>query len=275
MSMQDTPLHTAHRHNASDAGDRPAFDQPDPTMTRELHEALKARDRFLANMSHELRTPLNAILGYSDLLLSDPAAPLDGKHRDCLESIRQAGQHMLSLVSDILDYAKIQQARLSLSLGDCDAAEVVEQPIRLVSVIAADMGVHVRFQGAADVPVYCDLLRAHQVVTNILTNAVKVSPPGGNIVVAAWREGVNGGARTVLTVSDSGPGMTADQLEEAFEPFVQLEDPLRKTRGGTGLGLPLSRDLMRLHGGDLTVETTPGKGTTVRLCFPGAGVHAA
>ncbi|MBK5911096.1 hypothetical protein CCR85_06270 [Rhodothalassium salexigens] len=235
-------------------------------LAARLGEALQARDRFLANMSHELRTPLNAIMGYSDLLLAADLSPLDAQQRIHLETIHQASQHMLNLVSDILDYAKAQQARLGLRCGNHRVSDLVDYPLRLLHGFAHDRGVTIALEGGGDLPVYCDLTRAHQAVSNMLSNAIKVSPPGAvvSLVSAALPETGD----VLIAIRDEGPGMTEAEIQQALEPFVQLEHPLKKTIAGTGLGLPLSVELMRLHGGTLTVRSVPGRGTEVRLTFP-------
>ena len=237
---------------------------------RALHnariEALAARKserntaRFLANMSHELRTPLNAIIGYSELMLDDARATGDESKAALLDKVTHASRHLASLIGSILDLSKVEAGMLQLNPESLDLVPLVTQLLEMVRDPLESSGVALTLEAAPELVLRTDAMRVRQVALNMLSNAQKFTPQGSvHIRVAACPPGA------CIEVTDTGIGMTPDVLLRVFHEFEQanLETALRF--GGTGLGLPLSRKLCRLLGGDLTATSTPGKGSTFTM----------
>ena len=241
----------------------------------ELLRARKAADqasaskaRFLSMMSHDLRTPLAAITGYADLLMTEMRGPITEEQREDLRAIKSAGQDMMRLISDILSFAQLESGRV----------EVRMQPVRLEDVLArAESLMRVRFQEKSlaydrtacpvDFTIAADPDRLQQILLNLLTNAVKFTPPGGEIHVRCTREE----GRTLIHVEDTGVGIPEHRVAEVFEPFVQLQHGSAPAgESGVGLGLSISRDLARAMGGDLTVTSVEGKGSVFTIALPNA-----
>jgi len=223
------------------------------------------KSRFLATMSHELRTPLNAIRGFTELLEIGVHGPVNDSQRECLARIRRSEEHLLALISDILDHARIEAGRMRY-----EAAPV---PVdALVDDVLAWMGRHA---DAARVTLDSDACtawargdsrRVRQVLVNLVSNAVKFTPPGGAVRVHCRAPAPTApGAMVTVDVVDTGPGVPAEARERVFEPFEQLGRSRRSPVAGVGLGLAISRELARGMGGDLTVEDAPGGGACFRL----------
>ncbi len=226
----------------------------------------RAKSEFLANMSHELRTPLNAILGFAEAILSGIFGAPSAKHGEYIQAIHQSGRHLLDLVNELLDMAKIEAGQLELFRSRVALGEVLTDCLGLVEALSARKGVAVTagdFDPALQVLV--DGVRLRQAVLNILSNAIKFTPSGGSVHMEA-AAGATGGA--VITITDTGIGMSADDLRIAMEPFRQITNYLTKSESGTGLGLPLARRFIEAHGGMLTVDSEPGIGTTVTITLP-------
>jgi two-component system cell cycle sensor histidine kinase PleC len=227
--------------------------------------ASRAKSEFLANMSHELRTPLNAILGFSEIIsnraLGDGA--LD-KYIEYAGDIHDSGSRLLSLINDVLDVARVEAGKVRLELQPCNVAMIVEEQLRVLRHAYPDAA---RISAAID-PGCPDLMadrRAFgQVLINVIGNAAKFTPRDGAIVIRG--ESVGEGLRVL--VEDTGPGIPAEMVKRLGEPFRQVESPYSRRHGGTGLGLYISRSLMRLHGGDIDIASQLDKGTTVALAFP-------
>jgi signal transduction histidine kinase len=239
--------------------------------------ANRAKSAFLATMSHELRTPLNAILGYASLLLDGLAGPLERPQRDFVERTRASGRHLLGLVEEVLDIAKVEAGQMRVDVGPVSAVRVITTAVTLVRPQAASAGVNVDASPCANVlgEVTGDERRVRQILLNLLANAVKFTRPGGRITVGCER--VEGrvpfspgslGSWMCLGVTDTGIGIDPEHLETIFEPFVQLDASHTRARGGTGLGLAISRRFARLMGGDITVTSRVGEGTTFTLWLP-------
>jgi two-component system cell cycle sensor histidine kinase PleC len=230
-------------------------------------EANRLKSEFLANMSHELRTPLNAILGFSDALKTGVFGELgNGKHQEYAENIHESGGHLLDLITGILDVSVIEAGKLRLHEEPTMLSNLAASSLRLVQQ-SADEG-HVRLvnkingDGGA---IYADGRRVKQILVNLLTNAVKFTPEDGEVTIgAAHRQD----GHFVISVNDTGLGMDKVGLVKAVEKFGQVENDLSPDQKGTGLGLPLSKSLIEAHGGALEIESEPGRGTTVRICFP-------
>ncbi len=233
--------------------------------------ANRSKSEFLANMSHELRTPLNAIIGFSEIMVRETFGGLgDTRYRGYARDINDSGAHLLSLINDILDLAKIEARKLELSEKSVDLAAVVAACLRIVNERADDGGVElVNRVGSALPPLRLDERATKQIVINLLSNAVKFTGAGGRIVIEAGLERDGG---LSLVVRDSGIGIAAEDLPKIMQPFHQADGSLSRTYEGTGLGLPLVKSLVDLHGGTLTIESTLGVGTTVTVRFPAARV---
>ncbi|MBY6261395.1 sensor histidine kinase [Azospirillum sp. 412522] len=229
--------------------------------------ANRAKSDFLANMSHELRTPLNAIIGFAEALMSGIFGPAPPKHVEYLTAIHQSGRHLLDLVNELLDMAKIEAGRLELFPAHVALDELLADCLSLMEALALRKGVVLT--GGAIVPnlqVTVDGVRMRQAVLNVLSNAVKFTPPGGAVRVEATAG--PGGMGAIIVIADTGVGMTADELMIAMEPFRQVHNYLTKAEAGTGLGLPLARRFVEAHGGTLTLDSTPGIGTAVTIRLP-------
>ena len=219
----------------------------------------KAKSRFLANMSHELRTPLNAVIGLGDLLLLDGAEPLTRSQREYIAGITQNGRHLLTLVNDVLDLAKIEAGKQQLNLEDVEIEHAIAEVICVLSPLAQSRGVSL-VADAIPGRVLADPLRLRQILENLISNAVKFTDRGGAVWVTARPDG----HEVALAVSDTGCGIAAVDLPRLFQPFEQLGKPSRK---GTGLGLALTKRLVDLHGGTIDAASLLGSGSmfTVRL----------
>jgi len=229
----------------------------------------RAKSRFLATMSHELRTPLNAVIGFSEAIRADPSAP---RNLEYLGAIQEAGQHLLGLIDDILDVARTETAGVQLQESPVDLGAVADAALRVVAGTAAEAGVALATDWPAGLPpVMADALRLRQVLLNLLSNAVKFTPRGGSVRVGATLES---SGELCVTVRDTGVGIAAADIARAFEPFTQIDNGLARRFPGSGLGLYLSRTLAAAHGAELTLESTPGIGTTARLRFPRSRVLA-
>jgi len=224
----------------------------------EAEAASRAKGQFLAVMSHELRTPLNAILGYSELVEMGVHGPVSDAQRDAMGRIRRSGQHLLSLVNNVLNLERSEANGLEAEFATLQVAQLFEDAITLTRPQAEAKGITLSVQPAPPgLSVLGEQDKAGQVLVNVLSNAVKFTPSGGRIDVGYEATGDS----VTLRVSDSGPGIPADSLDRIFEPFVQLDSGLTRRAEGAGLGLAISRRLARLMGGDLTVESEVGKGS--------------
>lgn len=228
--------------------------------------AASSRAKFLATMSHELRTPLNAIIGFSELLLGLPGAGRDAPQLpDYIGDIRQSGQHLLGLINDILDYSKLEAGALTLNEGTFQLDEMLQSALGVTRGQAAARKVHLELIPTAPIPVLADERRLRQVVINLLSNAIKFSPSDAVVTLRAQRDLAGS---PVIEIEDRGIGIKAEDLERVFEPFVQVENHLNRKNDGTGLGLPLSRQIMALHGGELRLISQPGQGTIAIMTLP-------
>jgi len=247
--------------------------------------ASQAKTQFLAMMSHELRTPLNAVLGYADLLSLGIAGPLTDAQRQQLARIVASGRHLLELVNEILDLARVESGRLTVTRAPTAVVPAVDAALVLVQPLAEAHGLTLsaRVDREARLVAVGDEHRVRQILVNLLSNAVKFTPAGGSVTVAVETtahpdaEAKLHGARpwVALRVHDSGRGIAADQLERVFAPFVQEEHGLTRGRDGSGLGLAISRRLARLMSGDVTARSVLGEGSTFTLWLPAADAPPA
>ncbi|HET8657147.1 MAG TPA: ATP-binding protein, partial [Longimicrobiaceae bacterium] len=246
-------------------------------------EANRAKSDFLANMSHELRTPINAIMGYNELLEMEIGGPLTEKQREQLGRVRHSSEHLLALVDDILDLAKVEAGRMEVEQERADVRRVVAVSLSLVEPQAMERGIEVVNDCSESISYVGDEDRVRQILVNLLSNAVKFTEPGGRVTVRCDVARAPGeGARLIgegpwvrLQVEDTGIGIAADETSEIFQPFVQAEKGRTRTHGGTGLGLAISRQLARLMGGDLTVRSAPGEGSCFSVWLPTGPAPAA
>jgi signal transduction histidine kinase len=230
-------------------------------------EASRAKSRFVANMSHELRTPLNAIIGFSDLIESEALGPLGNlRYKSYAEDIKNSGQHLLSLINDILDFSKADADCLTLHEENVDLEELLEGSVRMLLPRAAHENVKLVFEPApASLCLRADGKRLKQIVLNLLSNAIKYTPAGGKVTLGA---AIEGDGALAITVRDTGVGIAEGDQRKVLEAFVQVDNAPNRAHEGTGLGLPLTKRLVELHGGTLTLESRLGKGTTVRVVLP-------
>jgi signal transduction histidine kinase len=245
-------------------------------LYRQIEAANTHKSEFLANMSHELRTPLNAIIGFSEVLLEKMFGELNDKQLEYLTDIHSSGQHLLTLINDILDLSKIEAGRLELELSSFDLPELLEGATMLVRERAGRHEVKLALDVSEGVDEWvADERKVKQVVINLLSNAVKFTPAGGSVTVRARRVQEGTGGAIEIAVIDTGVGIAREDQALVFEEFRQARgDYLRKSEG-TGLGLSLAKRFVELHGGTIRVESAQGKGSTFAFILPERALKVA
>ncbi len=245
----------------------------------EAEAASQAKSEFLAVMSHELRTPLNAVIGYSELLDLGIAGPLTPEQRHQITRIRASGRHLLGLVNEVLDLAKVEAGRLSLHIDTARVGQTADAALALVQPAAEARAINFssHCDGDGGALYDGDEDRVRQIIVNLLTNAVKFTEPGGSVTLEAGvtrrpdpEARLFGGPWVFVRVTDTGIGIPPDQLTTIFDPFVQVDRGHTRSNDGSGLGLTISRRLARLMKGDLTVRSKPGEGSVFTLWLPAA-----
>jgi signal transduction histidine kinase len=238
----------------------------------EAESANVAKSEFLASMSHELRTPLNAIIGFSEVISGELLGPVGTPaYRGYGADIHSAGLHLLAIVSNLLDMAKISSGKFELHETNFRVRPVMERCLTLVRQQAEAAGIKIESSFPWNPPVlFADETRFRQILVNLLSNAVKFTARGGHV---ALRAQVRQDRSFAIVISDTGVGMTPEEVEVARQPFRQVDSAMTRRYPGTGLGLPLAEELTRLHGGDLEVHSEPGVGTTVVVVFPAKRVR--
>ena len=230
----------------------------------ELEAASQHKSEFLANMSHELRTPLNAIIGFSQVLRDEMVGSVNEKQAEYLDDIISSGNHLLSLINDVLDLSKVEAGQVELDVHPFSLREALERGVVMVRERATEDGVRVAFTADPEVDVVDgDERRIKQVIFNLLSNAVKFTPAGGEVDVSATR--ANG--EVLVAVADTGPGIAPEDFERIFEEFQQTEAG-GEHHEGTGLGLALSKRFVELHGGRIWLESEVGRGSTFTFALP-------
>jgi PAS domain S-box-containing protein len=229
--------------------------------------ANKAKSQFLANMSHELRTPLNAVIGFSEMILKEVHGRLGSdRYKDYISSILESGHLLLGVINDILDMSKIEAGRAELDMSEFPIDEVIASVRRVLQERASAAQLSVATKVEQDVPwLRADERMVKQILINLLSNAIKFTPEGGEVTVSAARDRHGG---MVVSVSDTGIGIAPEDIPKALEPFGQIDGALTKRYAGTGLGLPLVKSMVELHGGTLAIDSRVGRGTRVRVHFP-------
>ena len=240
----------------------------------EAEAANASKTAFLANMSHELRTPLNAILGFSEIIAQECFGPVGSeRYRDYAGDIHASGAHLLSLINDLLDVAKIEAGRMDIACKEMDAARTFDIALKLIGNKARDKNQTLNIVVEPDAPpLYGDERAIKQMLINLVSNAIKFTPSGGRIDVVGSRA-MGGGFQ--ITVRDNGPGIPRDKLDHIFQPFNQVDNRFDRQAGGTGLGLALVRGLAQLHGGRAWIESEYGRGCAVFVVLPSEPAHAA
>jgi signal transduction histidine kinase len=233
-------------------------------LYRELETASKHKSEFLANMSHELRTPLNAIIGFSQVLREGISGEINAKQEEYLDDIVTSGNHLLALINDVLDLSKIEAGQVELQVAPFSLQDALERGVSMVREQAMADGVQLALHPNGGLEVVTgDERRIRQVIFNLLSNAVKFTPAGGSVNVSAMKS--NG--EVTVSVSDTGPGIAAEDCDRIFEEFQQTEAGARE-REGTGLGLALSKRFVEMHGGRIWCDSEVGKGSTFVFTLP-------
>jgi signal transduction histidine kinase len=229
-------------------------------------DTARIRKDFLTATSHELRTPLNAILGFSEILTGEMFGPMQNeRYLEYAKIIHQSGVHVLSLINDLLDLSKLDAGKLELCVEPVQILKVIIDCVRSVEPQATREQVGISIQVYDGIDQLCvDNKRLHQMLLNLLSNALKFTPSGGEITIEVFRRGQD----IAISVSDTGIGIRAEDIPKVLEPFGQIDGPMAQKHKGTGLGLPLTKELAELHGGSLTMQSNVDAGTTVTITLP-------
>jgi signal transduction histidine kinase len=233
----------------------------------EAEYANRAKSRFLTNMSHELRTPLNAIIGFSDIIQNEALGPVGSvRYQDYAKDINQSGRHLLALITDILDLSKVESGMDELHEENINVGEITRSVVQFVRQRAERERIKLEIQAPDDPPaLFADGRKVTQILVNLMTNAVKFTEPGGTVTI---RIGCRPERGYVFEVADTGIGIAPEDIPRALSQFGQVENPRNQNHEGTGLGLPLTKALVELHGGCLDIQSEIGVGTTITVCFP-------
>jgi len=254
-------------HLAGIAIERRRAEQELLRATETAEMASRAKSKFLANMSHELRTPLNAIIGFSEIMREGLFGPLgSSRYTEYARDIQTSGTHLLSVIDDILDISKIEAGRYTLEEQNMDMSAILDWSIDMVKPRIDEKKLKVSLNTPDELPrLHADQRAMRQVLLNLVTNALKFTPEGGQIAVDV---ALLPGGELSIAIKDTGIGIPASKLTEVLEPFGQVDDPIARQHGGTGLGLPITKHLVEMHGGTFTLESELGQGTTATIILP-------
>lgn len=235
-------------------------------LASELKRAAKVKSEFLSNMSHELRTPLNSINGFSEVLYDETFGPLNAKQKQYVNNVLVSGKHLLALINQILDMAKVEAGKMMLSLTTISIPKTLKEISMLVADLVHKNKLKMLLEIDDDLPnIEADELKVKEILYNLLSNAIKFTPEDGTVGVRAKRVG----KEIEVEIWDTGIGIAPQNMEKIFEGFFRVDTPYSRVTEGTGLGLPLSKKLVELHGGKFTVESEGiNKGTLVRFTLP-------
>jgi signal transduction histidine kinase len=247
--------------------DRAAAYQALRVAKEEAEAANRGKSAFLATMSHELRTPLNAIIGFSEMMMREVLGSLDNQqYRAYVTDIHESGSHLLQIINDILDLSKAEAGKLDLHEDLFDLRDTIQSVRQLISARVAEGGLSETIELPADFPLLrADERKTKQVLLNLVTNAIKFTPPGGHIAISGHFDRQAG---VTLTVCDTGIGIASEDLARVLKPFEQVDSTFSRAHDGTGLGLPLVKAIIELHGGNLELRSEVGVGTRVSATFP-------
>src|SRR5664280_2865013 len=234
----------------------------------ELKRAARVKSEFLANMSHELRTPLNSINGFSEVLYDETFGPLNEKQKKYVNNVLTSGKHLLLLINQILDMAKVEAGKMNLALSSLPMKSLLNEISLLVADMVSKKKIEMSLEIAEDLPnIEADELKVKEIMYNLLSNAVKFTPEGGKIGMRASTRKTD--SEIEIMVWDTGVGIAPENMKKIFEGFFRVDTPYSRVTEGTGLGLPLSKKLVELHGGKLTVESKGlNCGTLIRFTLP-------
>ena len=241
---------------------------------RDAERASSAKSDFLAKVSHEIRTPLNAIIGFSEVMTEERFGPIGNeRYRQYLKDIHASGSHLISLINDLLDLSKIEAGKLELTFASVSLNELTQQCVAIMQPQANRERIIIRTSLSPRLPqVMADARSVRQIVLNLLSNSIKFTAAGGQVIVST---AMTDAGEVVLRVRDTGIGMNEQDLATALEPFRQVATTTRGRAGGTGLGLPLTKALAEANQATFQIKSKPSEGTLVEIAFPGARLLAA
>lgn len=267
FTREDAHVYTTLASQAAIALQNARLYAEQAAMVTQLRELDRLKSSFLANISHELRTPMNSILGFTDVLLEELDGPLTENMGTDLRLIQKNGQHLLNLINDVLDMAKIEAGKMNLSPEKFRIHEIIDEVVSITSTLASEKSLSLFIDKDSDqeVVVYADRTRIRQVMINLVNNAIKFTEKGKISLRAVHRD-----EKVLISVRDTGVGIPPDKLEVIFQEFVQVDTSATRKVGGTGLGLPISRRLIEMHGGRLWAESKgiSGKGSVFYVEMP-------
>ena len=233
---------------------------------KKLIELDKTKTAFLANISHELRTPLNAIIGFSQALSYKIFGELNKKQEEYVKDIHISGLHLLGMINEILDLSKIESKAMKISLSELSPAIVIQEAINILSPLSEQKAIKVDFINQSVKNIMADYQKLQQILFNLLSNAIKFTPEGGNITIKIYEDGKD----FILEVKDTGVGIDKKYHNKIFTKFVHLNNLYTKGQSSTGLGLTITKELVKLHKGKITLESTVNKGSTFKVRLKGA-----